>query len=389
MASIERRPLKNGDVSFRVIWNQAGRRQSETFGDQRSAQRFQIDVEEAGGAWPADWIRGVGYRQTLVPEAELIPAAEPRRVVPTLLEAAIAHTESKNTKAQPEHRMKMRRQFEQHLGDLGDLPLDAVTRGDVQDWVDAFVEDGKAYKTIKNLRSDVSTVYKFAVLEGLATVNPVLGTHIDAEPGDARPPVFLTHEEYAAVAGFLSGEDLVYVETLVRTGLRKGEALALSVLDVHLDTDYPSIGVNKARKHAHDGNHRIGATKTRAGMRTVVIDEELADLLRRHIGNRTLYEPLFPEHGNDGSWQRNHWVPAIKAAMLAEPRRPRVHDLRHTHASWLLADRVPLFEVSKRLGHSDIQTTANIYGHLDTHAMSSDAIGKAMRGRRRAELHAV
>jgi integrase len=383
MASIETRKLADGSKIYRVRFRHDGRNRAVAFDavDKDEALDFKADVE-------VDPDRALARLEQLN-----APVGRPLRPGPaeslSLLTYALRHTASRNTRAQDEHRMKMRRQFEQHLGDLGALPIDQVTRGDVQDWVDAFVEDGKAYKTIKNLRSDVSTVYKFAVLEGLATVNPVLGTHIDAEPGDARPPVFLSHEEYAAVAGFLAGEDLVYVETLVRTGLRKGEALALSVLDVHLDTEHPSIGVNKAIKHAHDGNHRIGATKTRAGMRTVVIDDELADMLRAHVSGRAPYEPLFPEHGNDGTWQRNRWVPAIAAALLPEPRRPRVHDLRHTHASWLLAARVPLFEVSKRLGHSDIQTTANIYGHLDTHAMSSDAIGKAMGGRRRAQLHAV
>jgi integrase len=379
MASIETRKLADGSKIYRVRFRHEGRNRAFAFDavDKDDALNFKADVELNPERAIAQLERQNGRA----------PRPAPKESV-TLLAYALQHTASRNTRAQHEHRMKMRRQFEQHLGDLGALPIDQVTRDHVQDWVDAFVEDGKAYKTIKNLRSDVSTVYKFAVLEGLATVNPVLGTHIDAEPGDARPPVFLTHEEYAAVAGFLAGEDLVYVETLVRTGLRKGEALALRVLDVHLDTDYPSIGVNKAIKHAHDGNHRIGATKTRAGMRTVVIDDELAGMLRRHISGRAPYEPLFGQHGNDGTWQRNVWVPAIAAALLPEPRRPRVHDLRHTHASWLLAARVPLFEVSKRLGHSDIQTTANIYGHLDTHAMSSDAIGKAMAGRR-PKLHAV
>lgn len=46
-------------------------------------------------------------------------------------------------------------------------------------------------------------------------------------------------------------------------------------------------------------------------------------------------------------------------------RHIRFHDLRHTFASILINKNIPLFNVSKYLGHSDISTTANIYAHLD------------------------
>jgi len=46
-------------------------------------------------------------------------------------------------------------------------------------------------------------------------------------------------------------------------------------------------------------------------------------------------------------------------------RHIRFHDLRHTFASILINKDIPLFNVSKYLGHSDISTTANIYAHLD------------------------
>lgn len=93
---------------------------------------------------------------------------------------------------------------------------------------------------------------------------------------------------------------------------------------------------------------------------------------------------------------RRHWLPAIAAAMRCEEhppplppkpksgprrkwrmdevstcdcptrlhRRPRFHDLRHTHVSLCVEDGWDMLRVSRRIGHNSIQTTADIYGHL-------------------------
>jgi integrase len=387
-AHVEARKLSAGQLVYRVRFRHDGRYRAITFdGVDKSAAYDFKDAVEAFGA---------GHALTLLeqqnPHLAPMERAAPPKPVPTLLDAALAHTESKNTRAAAEHRMKMRRNFERHLDELAAMPVDAVTRGDIQAWCDDLVADGYKYKTIKNLRSDISTVYKFLLLAGTVTSNPVLGTSIDADPDDSRDPVFLQHWEFDAIAGFLSGEDRAYIELLAGTGMRKGEALPLRVGDLELAANaIPAVRVHRALKHGHDGNHRIGRTKTKAGMRTVVIDDDLTELIRVHVRGRAPGDLLFPEHGNDGTWQRNLWVPAIDASGLPTDRRPRIHDLRHTHASWLLAEGLSLFGVSKRLGHKKMSTTSDLYGHLD---QSGDAelarvFGEARARARRAQLHVV
>lgn len=84
------------------------------------------------------------------------------------------------------------------------------------------------------------------------------------------------------------------------------------------------------------------------------------------------------------------WLRAVEKAMDSElctslgmqvlSRAPTIHDLRHTHASWLIARGVPLPYVQARLGHESITTTVNVYGHLvaDAHEQMASAIATTL-----------
>jgi integrase len=60
--------------------------------------------------------------------------------------------------------------------------------------------------------------------------------------------------------------------------------------------------------------------------------------------------------------------------------RPRIHDLRHTNASWQIQAGVPLPVVQQHLGHESIQTTIAVYGHLDRRSMraAADAVNAVL-----------
>ena len=67
-------------------------------------------------------------------------------------------------------------------------------------------------------------------------------------------------------------------------------------------------------------------------------------------------------------------MPACEKAGLTDPR-PRIHDLRHSHASWLIENGMNMLAVSRSLGHHTITVTADIYGHLspDIQRAAADA----------------
>ena len=66
-----------------------------------------------------------------------------------------------------------------------------------------------------------------------------------------------------------------------------------------------------------------------------------------------------------------------RAADAGLEKKPRIHDLRHTCASWLIQRGIPLPVIQQHLGHESITTTVSVYGHLDR--SSAQAVSEAMR----------
>jgi integrase len=101
---------------------------------------------------------------------------------------------------------------------------------------------------------------------------------------------------------------------------------------------------------------------------------------RRTQGKDNPRTPRLRQTDDDGhisnDWFRRHiWYPAVKAAKL--DNRVRIHDLRHAHASWLLAGGADLQVVKERLGHASITTTERYLHTLpDADDTALDALAK-------------
>ncbi len=155
------------------------------------------------------------------------------------------------------------------------------------------------------------------------------------------------------------------------TGMRRGELLGLRWSDVHLDS---------GRVEATQAFNAVGyATsfsrlKTKTSRRCVSLDSETVEYLRawrteqaqalKAAGRTNKLGLVFT--GTDGGLLHPH----LASQAFARAHRNlavtpiRLHDLRHTHASLLLRDRVPIKVVSERLGHSNPAFTMTTYQHV-------------------------
>lgn len=144
-----------------------------------------------------------------------------------------------------------------------------------------------------------------------------------------------------------------YFTFLFRTGTRRSEALGLLKSDIHGN----KVTINKSIKHFKNGPLPL---KNASSVRTISMDSELLTVLQPLLQREGKY--LFGDHATLAiSTIQREFKRAIQASGVPEIR---IHDLRHSHASFLISKNVNIVAVSKRLGHEDINTTLSIYTHL-------------------------
>lgn len=384
MAYIKKRDKRDGTASFTVMWRaggaRGGKQESEVFEDETAAERFRDLVNGHGQQWPPGWTRGHGF------------VADRRRADTMFEPFALAYVD-RLTGIQGDTRSKYKKEIRENMAPwFGPYSVEdgegSVVRTMVQDWVNDL-EAGRlapldprdrkprtayAPKTVQNKHGLLSAIMQSAVdaEPSLRASNPCAKTRLPRLDGaeDEEEMVFLEREEWAWIYECLRDDAKDLGETIAETGFRWGEATALQPRDLRRRNGRPAIRVQRAWKKDEDGKSILGPPKTRKSRRTVVITHKLDRMLRRRAKGLAPNDLIFtgPEGGkwDPGTFRRLRWIPAIELA--AEKygliKRPRIHDLRHSHASWLIAAKVPLPAIQGRLGHESITTTVDRYGHL-------------------------
>ncbi len=150
---------------------------------------------------------------------------------------------------------------------------------------------------------------------------------------------------------------------LLATGMRWGEAIGLRVR--HVDVLAGTIRVLRQTQELADTAELVDEEpKTLASRRTVSIPPAVCQLLVPHVANKGPDDRVFLAPRGGPVRTRRFYVVWQKARVAAGLEGLRVHDLRHTHAAWLIADGVPLTAVQRRLGHTSIKITSDLYGHI-------------------------
>lgn len=379
MAGVEKRPS-----GWRVVWREAGVKQFEPFDTESAARKFQLIVEAHGNHWPPGWVRHQGFTQT--------PSTSP-----SFDEWAVRAINSRS-RANARTRHDYLRDVTRHLsGPFGSTPVDQISREAVGLWLVTMSEGGASAKTIKNVHGLASSIVADAIAARVAVYNPFKGAMATLPNVKHEEMTFLSRGEFDTLLSYVTPAYRVLVLTLGLTGLRWSEVTALRVCDI--DVLARRLSVVQAWKRTPDSYFVIGEPKSHRSRRTITIPRSLASELIELTAGRPDADFLFVaawgrpvRHAN---FRERVWLPAVKQMQRCREHQtakdpcgclgtiqktPRIHDVRHSHASWLIAAGVALPAIQRRLGHESITTTIDRYGHLAPEL--DDAITDALDGDR-------
>jgi integrase len=236
-------------------------------------------------------------------------------------------------------------------------------------------------KTVHSIAGVVSSALSKAVVWKLIKVSPAKACELPSlEPKEAAI-IEDTQFEWLLDAARINNHDWLYPLLVVgsATGCRRGELLALEWPDVCLET--AALSVSKSLEQTKQGL-RIKSTKSRKARR-FALPKLAIDALKVHrVTQQARHEdigftpsPDLVFDAPEGGYLKPDSVTA-KVCLLASQcglKGVSLHTLRHTHGSRLLSAGVPLPAVSKRLGHSSVKVTADIYSH----SFSADELAAA------------
>lgn len=229
--------------------------------------------------------------------------------------------------------------------------------------------------------SYASLVFKYAVRMEVIQKNPVDSISKPRNKNKKKDIVFYdkkTLKIFLDIAkDALPKKAYVFFHLLAFTGMRKGEASALRWIDI--TSKY--INIDKAVGRDETGLY-VGPPKNKKSTRRISIDKETYRLI---MELKELIKPAKESHfifSKDGYSIQSldttrKWLIKVQDEMDKKRAIPypriTVHGFRHTHASLLFESGATIKEVQERLGHSDIQTTMNIYTHVTNKALENVA----------------
>jgi integrase len=361
---IEEYAAKSGKKTYRVRYRLGDKQTSETFHLKRDAHTF-ATILDGGGV--ADALAWLDARDTHV-DSDTFGDFFARYV---------AQLTGVTERTRADYAAQARR----YLGSIERTPIALISRADVARIVNDLDRAGRSPKTIKNAIHMLSAAMNYAVDEGMIARNPCRRVKLPKARLDEHEPRFLTHEEFGALAARVPDQYRPLVTLLVGTGLRWSEATALQ--SRHVNVMNGTVTVRQAWKRV-PGGFELGPPKSSKSRRTVNAAVQALAAVAPLLGKPSDFVFTTPTGRtvSQSNFYNRIWAPAAAAAGL-DPR-PRIHDLRHSFASWMIAEGATLEQVQDQLGHESILTTRSVYGHLmpalgvQAGRMASAALARAL-----------
>ena len=266
------------------------------------------------------------------------------------------------------------------------IPLGKLQATDIQLFYTKQLERVSA-NTVIHYHAIIHRALKYAVKTDLIAVNPA--DKVDRPKKERFVGSFYDSEEMNTLFAATRGTKLELIIMLgAFYGLRRSEILGLKwdAIDFKSNTLIIRHTLTSCNLDGRQVLIAADRTKTKSSMRTLPLVAEFRRRLLELQEEQALHRKLCGRSYNTeyldyicvnelGDIIKPSYVTDGFARLLRNKnlRRIRFHDLRHSCASLLLANGVPMKQIQEWLGHSDFSTTANIYAHLDYHSKLTSA----------------
>ena len=259
---------------------------------------------------------------------------------------------------------------------LGNYRLDKLNSERLNDWKNKISEKDIMTSTKNNAYRELNALLNFAVKMEYLPSNPLkkVGRFRDAyfvhENESLRFYTPDQFKQFIAVAEKYKNKSIsdsgfyVFFNIAYYTGMRKGEINALKWSDIEGNL----IHVRRSIAQKTKGEDQETPPKNKSSYRTLQMPLILIDILEQHRAFQEQSKAFStdfrvcggPSVLRDTSIEQRN----TKFAEEAELPHIRIHDFRHSHASLLANAGINIQEIARRLGHSNVQQTWNVYSHL-------------------------
>ncbi|MEX2161962.1 MAG: site-specific integrase [Anaerolineales bacterium] len=257
---------------------------------------------------------------------------------------------------------------------LGNVKVFELRPEHVQHLYATHLQNGASARTVRMVHCVVHRSLNQAVQMGLIDRNPASFV----KPPRLKRKEMKFYDEGQVQALLITAEAaqdryLALWKVAVTTGMRMGELLGLKWVDLDWSKGY--LQVRRQLKVTRGGGFHFAEPKSKAGLRAIVLGLDTLSLLKVHqdqlhqervqLGDRWKEQDLiFPSSVGTPTRPGKILVRFKRLIKLAGLPEIRFHDLRHTAASLMLNNGIPLIVVSRRLGHAQPSITLNVYGHM-------------------------
>jgi integrase len=247
------------------------------------------------------------------------------------------------------------------LPTFGSTPLALIQKKKIQAWIRSLEVRGLAPRTVREAYRILSGIMREAVEDRLIAESPCRRVGLPRIPRGERR--YLSPEQVEDLAAAMNEQyrALIYVGAYV--GLRWGELGGLK--RARLNMLKRQVTVVGSLERVGGGYRYVEETKTESGQRTIPLPAFLVDVIAAHLAEAPESEFVFPSrsgrHLDYSNFLKRYWHPAVERAGLS-PLTP--HELRHTAAALMIDQAANPVTVQRRLGHKDITTTLQVYGHI-------------------------